>query len=93
MSGKYWFRWNGVKSTDYGLYVSEQPPITRPVERASYISVPGRSGSLVKLEGEDVYEDIVLTAQCVMKNGNQIPAIMKWLKGSGKVEFANRAGG
>ena len=93
MSGKYWFRWNGVKSTDYGLYVSEQPPITRPVERASYISVPGRSGSLVKLEGEDVYEDIVLTAQCVMKNGDQIPAIMKWLKGSGKVEFANRAGG
>ena len=45
MSGKYWFRWNGVKSTEYGLYVSEQPPITRPVERASYISVPGRSGA------------------------------------------------
>ena len=35
MSGKYWFCWNGVKSTEYGLYVSEQPPITRPVERAS----------------------------------------------------------
>lgn len=93
MSGKNWFEWNGTRSTDYGLYVSEQPPITRPVERVSYITVPGRSGALTKTEGADVYDDLVLTAQCVMKDGSRIADITQWLKGSGTVEFANRQGG
>lgn len=93
MSREYWFEWNGVKSTQYGIYVSEQPPITMPTERVSYTSIPGRSGALVKTEGEDVYEDLTLTVQCVMLDGTKIPEIMKWLKGSGKVTFANRQGG
>lgn len=93
MSGQYWFEWNGVKSTEYGLYVSDQPPITRATERVSTVTVPGRSGTLTKTEGEDVYEDIVLTAQCVMKSAERINDICKWLKGSGKVTFANRPGG
>lgn len=93
MSREYWFEWNGVKSTQYGIYVSEQPPVTMPVERVSYTSIPGRSGALVKTEGEDVYEDLTLTVQCVMMDGTKIPEIMKWLKGSGKVAFANRQGG
>lgn len=93
MSGEYWFEWNGVRSTEYGIYVDTQPPITRPVERVSYTNIPGRSGSLTQTEGEDVYEDLVLTVQCVMKDGTKIPEIMRWLKGSGKVAFANRRGG
>lgn len=93
MSGEYWFEWNGVRSTEYGIYVSEQPPITMPLERTSQITVPGRPGTLTKTEGEDVYDDLLLTAQCVMKDGARIPEIMKWLKGSGKVTFANRPGG
>ena len=93
MSGEYWFEWNGVRSTEYGIYVSEQPPITMPVERVTRVTVPGRSGTLTKTEGEDVYDDLIMTAQCVMKDGSRIPEIMKWLKGSGKVAFANRQGG
>lgn len=93
MSREYWFEWNGVKSTQYGVYVSEQPPLTMPVERVSYTTVPGRSGALTRTEGIDVYEDLVLTAQCVMKDGARIPEIMKWLKGSGEVTFANRPNG
>lgn len=90
---KGWFEWNGVKSTEYGLYVSEQPPLTMPTERVSYTNVPGRSGALTRTEGEDVYEDILMTVQCVMKDGSRLPEIMRWLKGSGKVAFANRQGG
>ena len=93
MSGEVWFEWNGVKSTEYGVYVDTQPPITRPIERVSYTSIPGRSGALTQTEGEDVYEDLILTVQCVMKDGTRIPEIMKWLKGAGKVAFANRKGG
>ena len=28
-----WFEWNGKKCTDFGIHVSEHPPITLPVER------------------------------------------------------------
>lgn len=93
MSGEVWFEWNGVKSTEYGVYVDTPPPITMPIERVSYTNIHGRSGSLTQTEGEDVYEDLILTVQCVMKDGTRIPEIMRWLKGNGKVAFANRRGG
>lgn len=93
MSRKDWFEWNGVRSTAYGIYVSEQPERTMPLERTSQITVPGRPGTLTKLEGEDVYGDILMTAQCVMKSGERLLEIMRWLKGAGKVTFANRPGG
>ena len=88
-----WFEWNGVRCTQYGIHVSELPPPTIPTEHATYTNVPGRPGSLTTLEGEDVYEDVVLTAQCFLSDPTKIPAIAAWLKGSGKVAFANRQGG
>ena len=39
-----WFEWNGFKCTEYGIRVLEQPPITIPSERATFVDVPGRSG-------------------------------------------------
>ena len=83
-----WFEWNGVRCTQYGIHVSELPPPTIPSERVTYTNVPGRPGSLTTLEGEDVYEDVVLTAQCFLADPMKIPAIAAWLKGSGKVAFA-----
>ena len=88
-----WFEWNGVRCTQHGVHVSELPPPTIPSERVTYTNVPGRPGSLTTLEGEDVYEDVVLTAQCFLADPMKIPAIAAWLKGSGKVAFANRQGG
>ena len=88
-----WFLWNGVSCTQYGIYVSEQPPVTIPSERATYTNVPGRPGSLTTLEGEDVYDDMVLAATCFLSDPSQIPAIAAWLRGSGTVSFANRQGG
>ena len=41
---KDYFIWNGVKSTDYGVYVTEQPPFTLPAERSTQTTVPGRPG-------------------------------------------------
>ena len=57
-----WFEWNGVRCTQYGIHVLEQPSIIIPSERVTFTDVPGRSGSLTQLEGDDVYEDMVLTA-------------------------------
>ena len=99
-----WFEWNGVKSTAYGMHVLTQPNFLSPLERAEYVTVPGRSGSLTILEGEDVYDDINLSCSCVIddpfgsvtvsgKTGQRIPMIMGWLKGNGEVKFANRTDG
>ena len=88
-----WFLWNGRRCTEFGIHVSEQPPITLACERATFTSVPGRPGSLTTLEGDDVYDDMVLTATCFIENLNSLTAITSWLKGSGTVTFANRQEG
>ena len=88
-----WFEWNGKRCTEYGIHVSEQPPLTLPAERVTFTDVPGRSGSLTTTEGEYVYEDMVLTAQCFIESGARVPEIAAWLRGSGTVIFANRPEG
>lgn len=88
-----WFLWKGQKCTELGIHVSEQPPITIPSERATFTNVPGRSGSLTTLEGDDVYDDLLLTATCFISDPSRIPEIVAWLRGSGTVTFANRQGG
>ena len=90
---KNWFDWNGVRCITRGIFVSEQPPITIPQERSKQTTIPGRPGSLTTLEGDDVYDDITLTANCFIRDPSLIPSIAGWLKGSGKVIFANRPGG
>lgn len=88
-----WFEWNGKRCTEYGIHVSEQPPITIPNERATFTSVPGRPGTFTTLEGDDVYDDMILTATCFISDATRIPEIAAWLRGSGTVTFANRQGG
>lgn len=88
-----WFEFNGVKCTEYGIHVSEHPAVTLPSERVSFTDVPGRNGSLTTLEGEAVYSDMTLTATCFVSDLSRLNEIAAWLKGSGKVTFANRQGG
>lgn len=88
-----WFIWNGKKCTEYGIHVQEQPPITIPAERATFTNISGRSGSLTMLEGDDVYDDMILTAQCMVSDASRISEIAAYLKGSSTVTFANRQGG
>lgn len=88
-----WFEFNGVKCTEYGMHVSEHPVITFPSERVTFTDVPGRNGSLTTLEGEQVYSDMTLTATCFISDVSRINEIAAYLKGSGKVTFANRQGG
>ena len=88
-----WFEWNGVHCTEYGVHVKELPPITLAAERASFTNVPGRSGSLTTLEGDDVYDDLILPVICVLDDPTKISDMATWLRGGGKICFANRPGG
>ena len=82
-----------MRCTVYGIHVSEQPSVTIPKERSKQTSIPGRPGTLTTFEGDDVFEDLTLTATCWISDPAQIPAIAGWMKGSGTVTFANRPGG
>ena len=88
-----WFIWNGTRSTDMGVHVLEQPPPTMPNERVTFTNIPGRSGTLTTTEGDYVYDDLVLTAICIIADPDRIPDVCAWLRGSGTVTFANRDGG
>ncbi len=88
-----WFEWKGTRCTDYGIRVVQQPEIMRPSERLTFTPVPGRSGSLTTLEGQDVYDDFLLSVDCRISDTSRLDEMNKWLKGSGKVTFANRQGG
>lgn len=87
---KDWFEWNGTKCTEFGIHVSEQPPISLPKERVSNTVIPGRSGSVNLVEGEDIYDDLVLACECFISNEERISEIAAWLKGAGTVRFASR---
>ena len=88
-----WFEWNGHRCTEYGIHVSEHPVITFPAERSTFTNVPGRSGSLTVLEDEEVYDDLLLSCSCFIENTDRLTEIAAWLRGNGKVTFANRQGG
>ena len=88
-----WFIWKDKRCTEYGIHVLEQPPITIPAERATFTNIPGRPGSLTLLEGDDVYDDMILTAQCMISDPSRISEIAAYLKGSSTVTVANRQGG
>lgn len=88
-----WFTWNGVKCTDYGIHVLTHPAISRPKERVTTQTVPGRSGTMTILEGDCVYDEIIATCECVAPNPASIPAFSAWLHGSGVVMFGNRPTG
>ena len=55
-----WFEWNGTKCTEYSIHVTEHPAITIPAERATFTNIPGRSGSLTTLEGEQTAQTVDL---------------------------------
>lgn len=88
-----WFTWKGTRCTEYGIYVAQQPEIIRPSERVTFQSIPGRSGTLTTLEGQDVYDDFLLSVDCRISDTSRLNDIGTWLKGMDKVTFANRQGG
>ncbi|MEA5014860.1 MAG: hypothetical protein VB099_09895 [Candidatus Limiplasma sp.] len=45
------------------------------------------------VEGNGVYDDLLLTAQCIISGPAKIPGLCAWFKERGKVTFARRQGG
>lgn len=82
----FWFIWNGKNSlSDYGLWIRKMPKHTRAKERHEEIVIPGRPGSLILPEGDDVYDAYrdEITVSC--KNNIDIDRVKEWLRGSGEL--------
>ena len=85
-----WFIWKDEKSSDLGLWISKLPKITRANEKYSTIDIPGRAGSLIMLEGTDVYESYLKECKIQTVNTNpRLQQILNWLRGEGEAIFSN----
>lgn len=86
------FIWKGQNSLDdYGLYIKAFPDRMHPAERHTLVEIPGRPGSLVVLEGEDVYASFKAEMTVLCKNAVMIDRAMAWLRGSGELVLSNDA--
>lgn len=84
-----WFEFAGARSSDFGVIVQDFPPLTTGEERAEFVPIPGRSGSVTITEGDDVYDDIVLSVGCYIRDLDKIDLITAWLRGSGLLVLGN----
>lgn len=80
-----YFIWNGVDSRTMGVIVTDIPPMVYPAERVEEIAIPGRSGTLLRTQGDDVYESYTITIGIANRRTVSYSAIAAWLRGSGKL--------
>lgn len=85
MMSEPYFIWNGVDSRTRGIIVTDIPPVVLPAERVEEIVIPGRPGSLIRTEGEDVYDSYTLTIGIANKGTTPYSMIASWLRGSGEL--------
>ncbi len=83
-----WFIWNGINSINRGIILETSPEIVRAQERVTQITVPGRSGDLILLEGEDVYEPYALNLSFTVRGARNAAEAWHWLKGSGTLTLS-----
>ena len=86
MSQSY-FIWKGIDCRSMGVVLQGPIPIIRPEERVKHTEIPGRSGDLTELEGEEIYNSYIQTATIMVHGGYRVREIYNWLKGAGFVTF------
>lgn len=83
-----YFIWNGVDSRNKGIILSHAAPLIRPEERAAHVQIPGRSGDLTEIEGDDVYNSYIQTLGISVTSADRVHGAFRWLRGDGFVTFS-----
>ena len=86
--GQSYFIWKGMDCRAMGVRLSGPAAIIRPEERVDHITIPGRSGDLTMLEGENIYNSYIQTVTIMAHGAARIRQIYDWLRGSGYVTFS-----
>lgn len=84
---RLYFLWNGTDSRTKHIRLRNRMPVIRPQERVEHITIPGRTGELTQVEGENIYEGYIQTAQITVDGIANVPAAEAWLTGEGYVTF------
>ena len=83
-----YFIWNGIDCRSMGIIMRGPAAIVRPEERVQHVEIPGRSGDLTELEGENIYNSYIQTVSFSVRGGYRVREIYKWLRGAGYVTFS-----
>ena len=83
-----YFVWKGIDSRSMGITTRNAAPIIRPEERVAHVQIPGRSGDLTLLEGENIYNSYIQTVGISVKEAAHVPAVFQWLRGEGYLTFS-----
>ena len=86
--GQSYFIWKNKDCRNMGVWMQGPAAIVRPEERVNHIQIPGRSGDLTQLEGENIFNSYIQTVTILVKGGFRVRDIYNWLKGSGYVTFS-----
>ena len=86
--GQSYFIWKNIDCRAMGCRLDGPAPIIRPEERAEHITIPGRSGDLTMLEGENIFNSYIQTVTMMVHGGARVRKIYDWLRGSGYVTFS-----
>lgn len=87
--GQSFFVWKGIDCRAMGVRLRGPAPIIRPEERVNHITIPGRSGDLTQLEGENIYNSYIQTVTIMVHGSNRMgKTIFNWLRGEDWVTFS-----
>ena len=86
MADRY-FIWNGVNSSTKHIIMNDRAPIIRPEERVNHVTIPGRSGELTQVEGDDIFSSYIQSLAVTVDGKTNVPAAEAWLRGDGYVTF------
>lgn len=86
------FIWNDIDCRSMGIVLRNPAAIIRPEERVQHVEIPGVSGDLTQLEGENIYNSYIQTVSFSARYGQRMREIFRWLRGSGWVTFSGEPG-
>ena len=81
--GQSYFIFNGRDCREMGVRLTSPLELVRPEERVEHVEIPGRAGDLTRLEGDDVYNSYIHTAEISVQGSINVRNAFNWLKGSG----------
>ena len=81
-----YFIFNGIDSIDY-LILNKLPSVFKASKDVEKIEIPGRDGFLT--QDNRSYKSIIKSAECSLRNLDNIDYTCSWLTGGGNVVFSN----
>ncbi len=87
MGKLYYFIWKNEDCRSKGIRLAGPVSIVRPEERIEHVQIPGRSGDMTQLEGENIFNSYIQTATILVPGWFNVREVHNWLRGSGYVTF------